>query len=145
LDLTKECNDEEVSQYHQRIGVLSWAVELGRVDICTEVSMMAAHCALGGISQGIPWEFLGIPHFPRKQRNSPDFPSCKFWEFEGTTQKFPEEVPEEFLQDLMLFRMTENLFLLTVELNGVLFHISRRMELRQSNQLSSTQNIIHTS
>jgi len=85
----------------------------------------AAGDVLGGISQGIPWEFLGIPHFPRKQRNSPDFPSCKFWEFEGTTQKFPEEFPEEFLQDLMLFRMTENLFLLTVELNGVLFHIQK--------------------
>jgi len=46
LDISKECNEEEVSQYHQRIGVLRWAVELGRVDICTEVSMMAAHCAM---------------------------------------------------------------------------------------------------
>jgi hypothetical protein len=46
LDVSKECNEEEVSQYHQRIGVLRWAVELGRVDICTEVSMMAAHCAM---------------------------------------------------------------------------------------------------
>jgi len=46
LDVSKECNEEEVSQYHQRIGVLQWAVELGRVDICTEVSMMAAHYAM---------------------------------------------------------------------------------------------------
>jgi len=46
FDVSKECNEEEVSQYHQRIGVLQWAVELGRVDVCTEVSMMAAHCAM---------------------------------------------------------------------------------------------------
>jgi len=46
LDVSKECNEEEVSQYHQRIGVVRWAVELGRVDICTEVSIMAAHCAM---------------------------------------------------------------------------------------------------
>jgi len=44
MDGSKECNEEEVSQYPKRIGVL--AVELGRVDICTEVSMMAAHCAM---------------------------------------------------------------------------------------------------
>jgi len=46
VDVSKECNEEEGSQCHQRIGVLRWAVELGRVDICTEVSMMAAHCAM---------------------------------------------------------------------------------------------------
>jgi len=46
LDVSKECDEEEVSQCHQRIGVLRSAVELGRVDICTEVSMMAAHCAM---------------------------------------------------------------------------------------------------
>jgi len=46
LDVAKECNEEEVSQYHQRIGALLWAVELGKVDICAEVSMMAAHCAM---------------------------------------------------------------------------------------------------
>ena len=46
LDVSTVCDDEEVSQYHQRIGVLRWAVELGRIDICTEVSMMAAHCAM---------------------------------------------------------------------------------------------------
>jgi len=46
LDVSKECNEEEVSQYHQRIRVIRWAEELGRVDICTEVSVMAAHCAM---------------------------------------------------------------------------------------------------
>jgi hypothetical protein len=46
LDTSALCDEEGISQYHQRIGVLRWAVELGRADICTEVSMMAAHCAM---------------------------------------------------------------------------------------------------
>jgi len=48
LDVSEEYNEEEVSQCHQRIGVIQWAVELGRVDICTEVSMMMAHCTIVG-------------------------------------------------------------------------------------------------
>jgi len=49
LDVSAQCKEqEEVSQHHQRIlvGVLRWTAELGRVDICTEVSMMAAHCTM---------------------------------------------------------------------------------------------------
>ena len=37
--------DEDASYYQQQIGVLRWLVELGRVDICTEVSMLAAFSA----------------------------------------------------------------------------------------------------
>ena len=35
--------DEDASYYQQQIGVLRWMVELGRVDILTEVSMLAAY------------------------------------------------------------------------------------------------------
>ena len=45
LDGTELCDDDEVSEYHSRIGILRWAVELGRIDICTEVSIMAAFAA----------------------------------------------------------------------------------------------------
>ncbi len=44
-DVTKELNEEDTSYYQQQIGVLRWMVELGRIDICTEVSMLAAHSA----------------------------------------------------------------------------------------------------
>ena len=40
-----ECDAELTSRHQQLIGILRWAVELGRIDICTEVSMMAAFCA----------------------------------------------------------------------------------------------------
>jgi len=45
LDVSPPCNDEEISYYHQQIGVLRWAVELGRIDIAAEVSMMAGFAA----------------------------------------------------------------------------------------------------
>jgi hypothetical protein len=34
------CDDELANYYQQQIGMLRWAVELGRINICTEVSMM---------------------------------------------------------------------------------------------------------
>jgi hypothetical protein len=38
LDETQELEPELPSQYQQLIGILQWAVELGRVDILLEVS-----------------------------------------------------------------------------------------------------------
>jgi hypothetical protein len=45
LDGTDYCNEEESTYYQQQIGVLRWAVELGRIDITAEVSMLAAFTA----------------------------------------------------------------------------------------------------
>ena len=45
LDDTKYLDQEFVSYHQEQIGVLRWMVELGRVDICCEVSMLAAYCA----------------------------------------------------------------------------------------------------
>ena len=46
IDISEELPDDEASYYHSLIGVLRWIVELGRVDINTEVSMMSSHLAL---------------------------------------------------------------------------------------------------
>jgi len=46
LDVSPELNATEASYYQSMIGVLRWIVELGRVDICLEVSMMSSHLAL---------------------------------------------------------------------------------------------------
>ena len=40
IDITKELGEDESSYYQSLIGVLRWIVELGRVDICCEVSML---------------------------------------------------------------------------------------------------------
>lgn len=41
LDATKECGEEHSSRYRQIIGILRWAIELGRMDILLEVSLMS--------------------------------------------------------------------------------------------------------
>ena len=46
IDITEELGEDEASYYHSLIGVLRWIVELGRVDICCEVSMVSSHLAL---------------------------------------------------------------------------------------------------
>jgi len=45
LDVTDYCSGEEHSYYMQQIGVLRWAVELGCIDITTEVSIMSGFMA----------------------------------------------------------------------------------------------------
>jgi hypothetical protein len=45
-DVTPELNPQEAAYYQSLIGVVRWIVELGRVDICLEVSMMSSHLAL---------------------------------------------------------------------------------------------------
>ena len=46
IDTTTELTPDLASHYYSLIGVLRWIVELGRVDICVEVSMLSAHLAL---------------------------------------------------------------------------------------------------
>ena len=45
-DVTKELNMESVQFYHEMIGILLWAVEIGRVDILLEGSLLSSHIAL---------------------------------------------------------------------------------------------------
>lgn len=45
LDVTNYLNDDDAYYYQQQIGILRWAVELGRIAICCEVSILASYCA----------------------------------------------------------------------------------------------------
>ena len=45
LDVSEYCSQSDASFFHSHIRILCWAVELGRIDICTEVSMLAAFLA----------------------------------------------------------------------------------------------------
>ena len=45
MDVSPYCDDKLLSFYQQQLGVLRWLVELGRIDITTEVSMLAAFLA----------------------------------------------------------------------------------------------------
>jgi hypothetical protein len=46
IDVTRELTPDEASYYQSMIGILRWIVELGRVDICCEVSLLSSHLAL---------------------------------------------------------------------------------------------------
>ena len=46
LDITPELQPTMASYYMSLIGILRWICELGRVDICLEVSMMSSHMAM---------------------------------------------------------------------------------------------------
>jgi hypothetical protein len=45
LDASPLCDDEDTNYYMQQIGVLKWAVELGRIDIAAEVSILSSYMA----------------------------------------------------------------------------------------------------
>ncbi len=45
LDATPLCNEEHASQHRQIIGILRWAIEFGRIDILTEVSLLLQYQA----------------------------------------------------------------------------------------------------
>ena len=46
LDMTPELGPELASRYSQLIGMLRWAIELSRINICCEVSVLSQHLAL---------------------------------------------------------------------------------------------------
>jgi hypothetical protein len=46
LDVSPVLSPTEAAYYQSLVGMLRWMVELGRVDICLEVSMMASHLAM---------------------------------------------------------------------------------------------------
>ena len=46
LDVSRQLNVADAAYYQSLIGILRWIVELGRVDVWLEVSMMSSHLAL---------------------------------------------------------------------------------------------------
>ena len=46
LDTTNELDEDQETYYQSQIRILCWIVELGRVDIAAEVSLLASHVAL---------------------------------------------------------------------------------------------------
>ena len=43
LDVSEELSPLDASYYQSLIRILQWIVELGRVEVCLEVSMMSSH------------------------------------------------------------------------------------------------------
>ena len=45
IDISPECDEDEANYFQSIIGVLRWMVEIGRVDISTEVSVLSSYLA----------------------------------------------------------------------------------------------------
>ena len=52
LDVSRELNVADAAYYQSLIGILRWIVELGRVDVCLEVSMIADDSFTGNDPNG---------------------------------------------------------------------------------------------
>ena len=98
LDSTPELTPEQASYYQSQIGVLQWAVELGRVDIITEVSILASQMAQPreGHLEAVfhVFAYLKNKHNSR-QIYDPTYPDIDMTNFNETNWKyFFEDVKE---------------------------------------------------
>jgi hypothetical protein len=67
MDASDLCDEECAHYYQQQIGVLRWAVEIGRINICCEVSMLASYTAAPRIGHfnAMLHIFAFLDHHPR--------------------------------------------------------------------------------
>jgi hypothetical protein len=109
IDVSPELKPIEASYYQSLIGILGWIVELGRVDICSEVSMMSSHLALpreGHLEQGFHMfahlkkyhniEMVYDPSDPVIDESSferKDWTSSEFGHLDGK-EEMPPNMPE---------------------------------------------------
>ena len=104
LDISPELGSIEASYFMSLIGILRWIVELGRVDVCLEVSMMSSHMAMP--REGHLNEVLHIFSYLRKYHNAemvfdpsdPDIDESKYEKMDWASSEFghiegKEELP----------------------------------------------------
>ena len=106
LDTTPELNANGVRYYQELVGVLRWAIELGRVDLAMEVSMMSSHLALPreGHLQQLYHVFGYLKAKPKRtlafDPQHPDidesrFVKCDWTDFyRGAKEPIPGDAPE---------------------------------------------------
>jgi hypothetical protein len=106
VDVSPELNADDANYYQQQIGILRWMVELGRIDINGEVSMLSSHVAMPreGHMEALfhMYAYLKIKHNSRMAFDPtyPDidldnFPDHDWTEFYGDVQEpMPPMMPE---------------------------------------------------
>ena len=106
LDVSQELKAEGLSYYQELIGILRWAVELGRVDILLETSLMSTHLAMpriGHLEQVIHIFGYLKEHPKRRLAFDPQHPRvderafAKYdWHdfYRGATEAIPGDMPK---------------------------------------------------
>ena len=117
LDTSPELSPEHASYYQSLMGSYRWMIELGRVDICTEVSMLSSHMALprqGHLEAALHvMSYLSLHHNSRlcmdptyPAIDNTQFPVCDWTEFYGeVAEPIPPNAPEAIgkVVDLRMF------------------------------------------
>ena len=109
IEVTPELEPVDAAYYQSLIGILRWMVELGRIDICVEVSMMSSCLALP--REGHPKQLFHMFSYLEKNHNSemvfdqsvPDINHNEFpkqdWSntvYSNERGELKEEVPSNF-------------------------------------------------
>ena len=106
LDVSCELKSDGVQYYQELIGVLRWAIEIGRVDILLEVSLLSQHLAMpreGHLEQVI--HIFGYLKIHKKLRllfdcGDPNHHDSRFKEYDwfdfyrGSEEAIPSDQPE---------------------------------------------------
>ena len=114
LDQSDELDDRDAAYYQSLIGILRWAVELGRIDITSEVSMMSSHIAMP--RQGHLLQVFHIFAYLKYHHNStlvfdPTYPDLEYsrfirndWRnFYGKVkEELPDDMPEPLGKDFII-------------------------------------------
>ena len=68
-DVTREMNAEGLHTYQELIGIIRWSIEIGRIDILLEVSLLSSHLALPRIGhlQAVYWIFGYLKQVPERR------------------------------------------------------------------------------
>jgi hypothetical protein len=110
VDVSPELSPKEASHYQSLIGILRWIVELGRIDICCEVSLLSSHLALP--CHGHLQEMYQIVGYLKKHHNAemvfdPSYPEIdkslferKDWTTSEMSDKLSEIIPPNALEPL---------------------------------------------
>jgi hypothetical protein len=105
-DVSPELNAGDVQYYQESIGVLRWAVEIGRLDILLEVALLSSHLALprDGHLQQVYHIFGYLKKSPRRRvfldPDHPDISEERFhkfdWEdfYKDAAESIPHDLPE---------------------------------------------------
>ena len=106
LDVTAELKIDGIRYYQELIGVLRWAIELGRIDIAIEVSMLSTHLAMPreGHLQAAYHVFAYLKVKPKRtlafDPQHPDIDEARFtkcdWHdfYRGAKEPIPGDAPE---------------------------------------------------
>lgn len=104
LEASALLNDDDSHFYMQAIGILRWIVELGRIDICGEVSMMSSYSAAprSGHLDAVLHMFsyldshnrskivMDDTYFPHQELEKPDWGQF----YPGAKEELPSDMPE---------------------------------------------------